>query len=323
MNGVVAFVVITYSQCAKVSFQILTRSTLESIEGSDVNVVLLAGSVEYFSRRHMWYVVPAFIMTLYLLFVPLALIAYPLYFSCKKILPFSEESYTRLESSKLNLYIMPIVDAFQSSLKDDARVFAGLLFLYRLFICAAFAFPPDGLSSYACCELVLILVLTVRTIFHPFRSRFNNIVESLMFANLAIINGITVYNLAFYSKHSIYFQILACVQLVLIVIPLMIAMFILSCKLLMKLKVVRGRFCQSKMFFNPTMETNQSVFGDSKTNLTDFDEDQLPARMIEEDTRNREGKWTVVDVDESADIFNWRKRSYGAHVQGESIIKTN
>ncbi len=322
MNGVVAFVVITYSQCAKVSFEILTRTTLHSSDSNNIPVVLLAGGIGYFSREHLKYAIPAMIMTLYLLFVPLVLIAHPLYFSCKKIIPVSNKSYTQFGSSKLNLYIMPIMDAFQSSYKEDARVFAGILFLYRLIICIAFAFPSDSLLGYSCLELVLILVLSVRTVFHPFRSRFDNTLESLMFTNLAVINGITTFNIAFFSSKSIVSIILVTVQIVLITIPILIVVSVLVCKLVMKLKIVQDKFRKSNIHFNPTTETNQSVFGNERT-IPEFD-DELPARMIEEDARVKEGKWTMIDVssDENTSIANWRPRnqSYGCHVQGQSSV---
>ena len=301
MNGIVGFIVITYSQCAKVSFQILGKQTLHSFDGNDIAVVKLAGEINYLDWTHLKYAIPAFIMIVYLVAVPTVLISYPLYFYCKKILPIREQSCQRFESSKMNLYLMPIMDAFQSSYKEDARVFAGLLFLYRLIISVSFALPPNILSGYSSLELVLVFILSLRTIFLPHRSRVDNIVESLMFADLAIINAITVFNIAYHeSNYSIKstFEILACVQFVLIIIPVIVAVIFVMLKLL--------NFSREKIHgYTPLVNfsiNEGNVFGDNENTLpanepptfSDFDVDQLPARMIEEDTRMKEGTWTLV-----------------------------
>ena len=62
INGVIAFMIISYSQCAKVSFEILSRATLHSLESkSNMNFVLLAGHIDYLSSRHLPYAIPALI----------------------------------------------------------------------------------------------------------------------------------------------------------------------------------------------------------------------------------------------------------------------
>ena len=294
MNGIVGFIVITYSQCAKVSFQILGKQTLHSFDGKDIAVVKLAGEIDYLNWTHLKYAIPAFIMIVYLVAVPTILISYPLYFYCKKILPVREQSCQRFESSKMNLYLMPIMDAFQSSYKNDARVFAGLMFLYRLIISASFAIPPDHLSSYSSLEFVLVFILSLRTFCHPHRSRMDNIIESLMFADLAIINAITVFNIAYHeSNYSIRstFEILTCVQFVLIVIPVIVAVIFIILKLL--------NFAREKIHgYKPLVingDNENTLPGNEPPTFSDFDVDQLPARMIEEDKRMKEGTWTLVN----------------------------
>ena len=321
INGVIAFMIISYSQCAKVSFEILTQETLHSIESeSNVKVVLSAGHINYLSSHHLPYAIPAFVMILYLLFVPIALIAYPLYFMCKGRL--SVKRFCR--SSTFNLYIMPIMDAFQSPYKENARFFAGSAFLYRLIFCASFAFPSNSIAAYSAMELAIILILTVRTIFHPFRTKINNSIECLLFADLAIINGITLYNIAYESNFNnvIYStEVLASLQFVLIFLPVIIAVFVTLLKALIRFKFVRDRLYPAKVYFNPNSEREQSVFeNDSlRTDPKDSDPDEFPARMIDEEIRSKESTWTMVGVvnDERSKLIDCR-RSYGLNLKSEA-----
>ena len=123
---------------------------------------------------------------------------------------------------------MPIqfLDAFQSSFKDKYRFFAGLYFLYRAVILALFTCLQTWLQFYSAVQLLLIVIMTVHFILQPHKERKHNIVDSLLFANLSLINAITLFC---YSRTELLGQFteewisaLAVVQDVLIVLPLLL-----------------------------------------------------------------------------------------------------
>ena len=58
--------------------------------------------------------------------------------------------------------------------------------------------PPlitDSLTKfYIALEVQLIVMLTLQAIAYPYRRRWHNIIDVLLFANLAVINAMTMYN---------------------------------------------------------------------------------------------------------------------------------
>lgn len=81
LKGLSAFLVLCYSQCTKVSFQILSREVLIGNNDSPDVPVTEYGGLPYFKRDHIIYAVPALICivilvalpVLYLLIIPLLL----------------------------------------------------------------------------------------------------------------------------------------------------------------------------------------------------------------------------------------------------------
>ena len=297
-NGLTAFLIISYSQCAKVSFQILTHIKLYSTS-ENVNVVFLSGNTPFFGSEHLKYAIPALLMTVYTLGLPLVLIFQPLYHSCRKLLlsrKILQESLNTSDSrpSKkccfptLNLYSKPILDALQGCYRDNARFFAGLMFLYRLMISAAFAFTTSAVSTYTVLELIVGFILTIHSLFQPYQKKMYNIVDTLIFANLGLINGITLYNSVstqFTVRDNL--NVLATVQLALVYIPFLYFLSLVTLKVASFCKMCRAKF--KPILFNPT-EIRNLLNKDSNVDSSDtFDRDHLPARMFEEESRyNRE-----------------------------------
>ena len=126
--------------------------------------------------------------------------------------------------------LMPIqlLDAFQSSFKDEYRFFAGLYFLYRALILGAFAYMRTLTAFYIVVQIQLTVVLALHAIFQPYKSRRHNIVDALLFTNLAFINGITLSNYTASLVNGIKSSIigLAGLQSLLISLPLLIVVII-------------------------------------------------------------------------------------------------
>ena len=273
-NGLTAFIIITYSQCAKVSFEILNRFRL-SVDTSDFNsgyydVVFLSGNTPFFGRNHLKYALPAVLCIVYITLVPILLILQPVYFSCKRWSPLKFQTVSQvmerwnchLSCQKLTLAVKPLMDSFQSVFKDEMRIFAGFYFLYRLAIAASFAFSVTAVLMYTLLEVILITILAVHSIFQPYLNRKHNITDSLIYADLALINGISLYNFIAKQYHfdgQNYTELLVGIQLVLIYLPVISIFGLLLVKL-------TNCFCLN-----------------GKTNDRDvhFDTDSLPYRMFE------------------------------------------
>ena len=87
IHGITSFLIITYSQCAKVSFQILTQENLVKAGNEIVHtVVFLSGQTEFFGKDHLKYAIPAMFVIGYIILLPLLLIVHPLYYTVKRFL---------------------------------------------------------------------------------------------------------------------------------------------------------------------------------------------------------------------------------------------
>ena len=191
-KGLTAFIVICYSQCARVSFQILSPGYLYGYNYERKHpVAFRRGDYLLFDRQHLKYAFPAVLIVIVMSLIPLLLIFYPLIFKLLALCKLSESKLANVISRMLPI---PLLDSFQSSFKDNFRCFAGLYFLYRLLTLAAFAYSRTLVIFYTLVELILIIVLVLHSVIQPYKVVWHNAIDSLIFGNLAIINGITLFN---------------------------------------------------------------------------------------------------------------------------------
>ena len=218
-----AFVVLCYSQCTRVTLHILNAFCLYTANfHCKVRVVNYMGYMTYLHGDHVHYAAVAIVVLIFMVILPpLLLLLYPLVF---KLLGLCKLSESKLAGILWRVIPIQLLDAFQSSFKDEFRFFAGLYFLYRAMLLGAFAYTQTVLEFYSIVQLILILVLAIHAIFQPHKEREHNIFDALLFTNLAIINSITLFNYSevdfrgrFYSEYAI--NIMACVQCVLISLP--------------------------------------------------------------------------------------------------------
>ncbi len=88
----------------------------------------------------------------------------------------------------------PFFDSFQGTFRDECRYFSGLYFLYRLLILLTYALTVNLLSFYVLNEILLVLMLSLHSWVGPYKNKWHNRLDIFLFALLAVINGITLYN---------------------------------------------------------------------------------------------------------------------------------
>lgn len=302
--GVTAFIILSYSQCAKVSFQILTETELKrSMHDAEPEKVMFLTGIPFFDSYHKNYAIPALFIVILLALIPIFLILNPLYYifknwmiehrmNCSKSVTCSEFISTKL--SKYNLLLKPILDAFQGCYKDNTRFFAGLYFLYRLLVSAVFAFATTALTMYGILEALILVVLVIHAIAQPYRKRFHNVLDALILGDLAIVNGISLYNFAStqYMSDAEYFELLTYIQVVLVYLPIVYMVVLIFLKFLSYFRCMRKRMTKVNEYislFNPQQldydrlaeyndVDNQAIQSEDDF----FDSDQLPDRMAQE-----------------------------------------
>jgi hypothetical protein len=226
MKGLSAFLMLCYSQCTDVTFRILRREVIVSNDGSPDIPVTAYGGLRYFHSQHLIYAVPALICLLTVVFLPLLyLLIIPLMLQLLCLCGLSEHAIvTALLRRLYQPRLMPLIDIFQSCFKPKLRFFAGAYFFYRIAVFAVLTFSNNEPQFYNASELVLLVILGLHAIAQPYRQKRNNIVDGMLFLNLAIINGLnialnTTSNGLYASSLPI---IITSVQLLLITAPLAI-----------------------------------------------------------------------------------------------------
>ena len=125
--------------------------------------------------------------------------------------------------------LLLLFDSFQSCYKDKIRFYAGIYFLYRV---SAFF---DYMRSETLPPVFLAMViLRIHSILQPYKSWKHNIIDALIFLNIAIINRITeMIKMALITEGNIL--LLKSIQLASIYVPMVSSLLVLSLKIGRKL----------------------------------------------------------------------------------------
>ena len=196
LHGLSGFLVICYSQCTKISLQILTPAVIYSTESIQVNTVAFyAGSLKYFRGRHLLYAIPAiaFILTIVIL-PPILLLVYPLCYKVFSLLRIQESKFTRILCRIIPLErLKPFFDSFQGCFKDECRYFSGLYFIYRLSTLVTFASLQNLSLYYIAVEIQFVLMLIAHAWNQPYTTAWHNKLDAILFAILIIVNALTLF----------------------------------------------------------------------------------------------------------------------------------
>ena len=187
-HGISAFLTICYGQYTRVSFLIL-KTILQGKPGVRPISVTYYGGLPYFGGVHLLYAVPAIFFTIVLVIIPpIGLLMYPLVLQILGVCVLSEHPLVNKILRWLHInHLMPLFDSFQSCFKDKLRFFAGLFFLYRIAAFLAFMYsdiiPP---------VFVAVLILGIHSLLQPYKSRKHNVIDALIFLDIAVISSLTI-----------------------------------------------------------------------------------------------------------------------------------
>ena len=246
-NGLSAFFILCYARCAWICFRILVPACLYNLNNNESEckrrVAFYSGDLEYFKGAHIKYATVAVIPLIFIVILPaFLLLFYPLFF---KFLGLCNLGESRAAIFLWKMMPMQLLDSFQNPFKNNYRCFAGLYFVYRAILLTQVVFTRNLTQFYASVELGFIIMIVLHATFQPYKQRVHNIVDLLLFFNLALINGITIYNfhLSVESKSNtvvakdedgVYAWMV--ILNILLCIPLVSATFIVIRKILIMLK---------------------------------------------------------------------------------------
>ena len=233
IHGISAFFIVCYSQSIMVSHNLVTGGRLWLREGSNIMTgsrrVWLNGNIVHFSEEHLRYALPALFCLLTIgILPPVLLLLYPLSNKVLAFFGYEESKIVSHISQKLPIHTLkPILDSFQGCFKDNLRFFAGFYFLYRWMVPIVYSTSSLG-TGYIITEILLILMLAIHAFSQPYMKRVHNMVDTILFTDLLLINSITcIHYFLFQSqenRHAVKQTVVktSIIQAVLIYLPFII-----------------------------------------------------------------------------------------------------
>ena len=263
-HGISTFLIICYGQYTRVSFFILNKTFLQGKPGIRSVSVTYYGGLPYFGRIHLLYAIPAILFTIVLvIFPPICLLMYPLVLHVLGVFGLSEHPVVNKVLQLLHInHLMPLFDSFQSCYKDKMRFFAGLFFLYRIAAFLAFIYsntiPPVFLA---------VLILGIHSVLQPYKSWKYNVIDALLFLDIAIVSSIAVMikiSLIEESSRNAHI-VLQFVQLVFIYLPMFaFPVIMLTQKLSSKCKTTKSTE-EPTIIMLRDLDSDQQRFRESTT----------------------------------------------------------
>ena len=241
IHGISAFLVMCYAQSTKVSFLLLAPAHLCYKDRSCRDPIMhYHGSTAYFSKAHLPYALSAIFFLVIVTVLPtILLLVYPAYYKILALLKLNENRRVQQISKYIPIEkLKPFFDSFQSCYKDNFRFFSGLYFVYRLSILVISSLSKSLTLFYTVIEVQLICMLVIHALAQPYEKRWHNAVDILTFADLALINGITIFNY-FYTRETGFqhrVNIASSVQLLLIYLPMVYLVVYIISRLFSKMK---------------------------------------------------------------------------------------
>ena len=183
INAFATFLLLSYSKLLTVSYSLLNASTLYNNKGESVgpSVLYYNASIEYFSRQHLPFAVLAIcVLLVFVVFPMLLLLLYPMR-SFQRCLGYC----TRIRWQFLHTF----ADVFQGCYTNgingtrDCRYFAGLYLFARIALLGTFSSPLVFTHTWL---ITIPFPVVVSLLFAYFRPYKNNIIDSSVFASLAL-----------------------------------------------------------------------------------------------------------------------------------------
>ena len=194
IHGISTFLIMCLAQTVRVTFFIYSSTPMYRNGGTISSYrALYEGDLIYLSGRHLLYAIPALLITLFIAVIPtLLLLWFPIGPKVMSKCGLNETKLVKIVDSLYNR-LKPVIDSFQGCYRDNFRLFAGLLFLYRITILASVAFSFSYTQSSVLVEAQLIVMLTVHALTQPYKDVTHNMLDSLLLSNLALTNILSIF----------------------------------------------------------------------------------------------------------------------------------
>ena len=196
VHGLSAFLAICYIQCTKTSFLILRYVVPQGLNGQYHHTYTYYGGLPYFRGKHLVYGIVAIFSLITVTIVPVVvLLLHPLLLHLLSVCRLSEHWVVLILLRFLRFQnLIPFLDCFQSCYKDRYRFFSGLYYVYRVLLLMCFTIAESFSDLVLYVQILLSLFLGVHALVQPYKKQLHNMLDSLVFLNLCLINILNIVN---------------------------------------------------------------------------------------------------------------------------------
>jgi len=223
INALTTLLVLCYVKTMTITTEIITPTVLYGPGGESsrvqISVVWLDGTLGYMDGTHGKYAAVAFIcLVTFVLIPPLLLLAYPYLPMLMNKLKVHNKYLEKIFITPLDKYV-PFFDAFQSCFKNEYRFFAALYFMYRIIALCISSQTQSLENHYLGQSIFYTIILLLHCLCQPYKKRWLNIIDGLIFANMIVINSLSAYRYYWYSTNLYKSIEVFWIQLILICLP--------------------------------------------------------------------------------------------------------
>ena len=223
VNGLAAFMVLSYSKIAVVSFSLLATTSLRSEDGlPSIYVVRFQGHLKPFQDGHLPFAILAVVMIVTVVAIPpLLLLFYPLFpriYEWANLGRFS--FFSKLNRLNNRFLANGLLPAFQGCYQHKYGFFAGVLFLFRIFFLASFAIAWNVETMFVWNAAISLALLLFHAVVQPYENKRINVLDTFIYANMVLINLISLYSLYAFQDSGVIHPAAFYIQLLLIYAPM-------------------------------------------------------------------------------------------------------
>ena len=187
-----SFLLLSYTKFSTISAYIMATRFLTDEDGNRLDqpqLVYLAGQFTSNDGDYYPYFVTAlFVFCTFVAIPPLLLLDFPL-----RALEWLVSKSRHFERIYPSIRIHILLETFQGCYRKNMRFFAGLYFIFRLFINVSYVFCDTWLKQFAVQQVACSLMVMLVALFQPYRRKLLNRVDVLVFTNLSILNCLSHY----------------------------------------------------------------------------------------------------------------------------------
>ena len=192
-----AFLLLSYSRVSNISAHLMAPTPLINKDGTGLNPqrLFLAGQFSKNDAEYYYYFIPGVIIfSTFVVIVPLLLLDFPL-----RCIEWLVNKSPCLSKYYPTVKIHILMDTFQGCYRKNMRCFAGLYFLFRLVITVSYAYCETWLEQFIIQQICTTFYIVLVSLLQPYKRKCINYIDILIFANLAVINSISMYFYIYYK----------------------------------------------------------------------------------------------------------------------------